>query len=237
MKIRRRKYCSLSYEPMLLEAIKQNNAMAYIKRGTFSTEVVWGGKAFLFPSKNKKDYSTFKSGLFMFNKVRSDAMAFLNANPKFKLPKRERSIVYSNDIPKNILRKVCATDLNHAYWRLALNLGVITNATYRKGLPTKLKSIRLAALSTLGAGRTYLLINDGVQTKESVTFGVDEGLKDVYKLIRYTCYKHMTKLAKMLGGDFLAYKTDCIYYYDTPTNRAIVNKYFQANDLLFKQLS
>jgi hypothetical protein len=47
----------------------------------------------------------------------------------------------------------------------------------------------------------------------------------------------MNKLRKMLGEDFLAYKTDCIYYIDTPENREKVRDYFTQNDLTFKQLS
>jgi hypothetical protein len=41
----------------------------------------------------------------------------------------------------------------------------------------------------------------------------------------------------MLGKDFIAYKTDCIYYVDTEKNRNLVNDYFDKNDLTYKQLS
>jgi hypothetical protein len=47
----------------------------------------------------------------------------------------------------------------------------------------------------------------------------------------------MMKVKKMLGDDFIAYKTDCIYYVDTKENRELVNQYFDKNSLTYKQLS
>ena len=47
----------------------------------------------------------------------------------------------------------------------------------------------------------------------------------------------MTKVKRLLGDDFIAYKTDCIYYVDTKSNRDLVNEYFDKNDLTYKQLS
>jgi hypothetical protein len=172
----------------------------------------------------------------LFGKVRKEAQDFLRKNPSIKLPKEERSILYNDDVPNSNV-KVCATDLNHAYWRIAYNLGIITFATYKRGLPKKFKNVRLASLSTLGMGRTFRQINGGKISNSTVTFGDDDYLQRVYKLIRFTCFKHMTKVKKMLGDDFIAYKTDCIYYVDTKENRELVNQYFDKNSLTYKQLS
>ena len=35
---------------------------------------------------------------------------------------------------------------------------------------------------------------------------------------------------------FESWKTDCIYYRDTPENRQIVHNYFEEREMLFKQL-
>ena len=89
----------------------------------------------------------------------------------------------------------------------------------------------------MGAGRTFMQVSDGRLTNQTITIGGDDNLRRVYKLIRFTCFRHMAKLKKMLGKDFLAYKTDCIYYVDTPENRKMVSDYFTKNNLTFKQLS
>ena len=47
----------------------------------------------------------------------------------------------------------------------------------------------------------------------------------------------MAQVKKILGDDFIAYKTDCIYYKDTIANQKKVNKFFEEKDLLMKQLS
>jgi hypothetical protein len=236
MIVKSRQVCFGKNSGHLINRIKDLGEDALVKRGTFSTEIIWGKRSYIFPSVNKKDYSTFRKGLFLFGKVRNEAQAFLKNNSNFRLPKEERSIYFAPIEPPSDI-KICATDLNHAYWRIALNKGVISNATYKRGLPKAFKNVRLASLSTLGAGRTFMQINQGKLTTQSVTIGGDDDLKRVYKLIRFTCFRHMAKLKKLLGKDFLAYKTDCIYYVDTPKNREMVGDYFTKNNLTFKQLS
>ena len=132
--------------------------------------------------------------------------------------------------------KVTGTDLNHAYWRIAYNLGIISELTYVKGLDDKFKSVRLAALSTLGADKKYKIIKAGVITDELKIIKGDDTLQIIYKLIRYTCYKYMAQVKKQLKSDFLCYKTDAIYYIDTKENRKIVRDFFKEKDLLMKQL-
>jgi hypothetical protein len=46
----------------------------------------------------------------------------------------------------------------------------------------------------------------------------------------------MNVIANLLGEDFICYKTDCIYYKDTEDNRKLVQAYFDAADLPWKQL-
>ena len=232
----KRVYSGIS-EKALLGIIRDNQSSGYIRNGTFSSEIIWNKKSFIFLSGSKAKRGRTKLGLYLFQKVRKEARLFLETYPSFKLPKQQRSIMYSNESDFNLNRSVCATDLNHAYWRIALNLKIISEKTYRDALPKKYKSIRLAALSTLGAGKAYHVIDAGKITAKSVRVGENAELKRVYTLIRYTCFKHMAKLSRMLGKDFLAYKTDCIYYYDTQANRKAVTNYFNKNNLTFKQLS
>jgi hypothetical protein len=46
----------------------------------------------------------------------------------------------------------------------------------------------------------------------------------------------MQELAKMLGDDFEAYRTDCIYYRDSPENRQMVYDYLDNQGFTYKQL-
>ena len=61
-------------------------------------------------------------------------------------------------------------------------------------------------------------------------------MQKVYNNIRYICYEHMMIMAKMLGEDFICYKTDCIYYRDTPANRDMIQTYLDTVSLEWKQL-
>jgi hypothetical protein len=46
----------------------------------------------------------------------------------------------------------------------------------------------------------------------------------------------MGELAMLLGNDFEAYRTDCIYYRDTPANRTKVYEYLNERGFEYKQL-
>jgi hypothetical protein len=208
----------------------------YIKKGTFTNEIVWGNYSYIFPCMNKKSQTNFKKGMFLFGMVRRDAKRFLQKRPNFRIPKRHAQIEYNKDVNFELFGKVTGTDLNHAYWRIAYNLGVISDKTYIKGIDDKFKSVRLAALSTLGSDKKYQRISGGKITQETLIIKGEEDLQRVYVLIRLTCYKYMSQVKKMLGKDFLCYKTDAIYYIDTKENRQKVREFFKSKDLLMKQL-
>jgi hypothetical protein len=98
------------------------------------------------------------------------------------------------------------------------------------------KAMRLAALANLASLKEYQIIKDGVLTDKTVILKYDPILQKVYNNIRYTCYEHMNVISNLLGDDFICYKTDCIYYKDTEKNRILVQSYFDAADLQWKQL-
>jgi hypothetical protein len=185
---------------------------------------------------NKKSQANFKKGMFLFGMVRRDAKRFINNRPNFRIPKKYSQIEYNKDVNFELFGKVTGTDLNHAYWRIAYNLGVISDKTYIKGIDDKFKSVRLAALSTLGSDKKYQRILAGKITQETLIIKGEDDLQRVYVLIRLTCYKYMSQVKKMLGKDFLCYKTDAIYYIDTKENRQKVRDFFKSKDLLMKQL-
>jgi hypothetical protein len=228
-------YTSKNNEDFIFKRMVEEKANGYVKRGTFTNEIVWGSKSYIFPCMDKKRQMAFKKGMFLFGMVRKDVRAYLQIN-KVKLPTKYGQIEYNKELNEELFGKITATDLNHAYWRIAHNLGVISEKTYNKGLNDDFKAVRLAALSTMGANKKYQKMKNGKLLDEyKIVYG-DDALKDVYKLIRLTCYKYMNQVKKLLGKDFLCYKTDCIYYIDTQYNRKIVTKFFMEKDLYVKQL-
>ena len=228
-------YTSKNNEDFIFKRMVEEKANGYVKRGTFTNEIVWGSKSYIFPCMDKKRQMAFKKGMFLFGMVRKDVKAYLQIN-KVKLPIKYGQIEYNKELNEELFGKITATDLNHAYWRIAYNLGVISEKTYNKGLNDDFKAVRLAALSTMGANKKYQKMKNGKLLDEyKIVYG-DDALKDVYKLIRLTCYKYMNQVKKLLGKDFLCYKTDCIYYIDTQYNRKLVTKFFMEKDLYVKQL-
>ena len=230
------RYAPKSSQAFLMKQIKAKKGTAYIKKGTFTTELIWGKFSYVFTELDEKQKKAFNKGMFLFGMVRKDVKEYLQKHPEIKLPKKYNQIEYSGNIDERLFGKVTGTDLNHAYWRIAYLKGIISELTYLKGLPDEFKSVRLAALSTMGQQKKYQIIKDGMLTHEYKIIKGNEQLQNVYKLIRYTCYRYMNQVRKMLGKDFLCYKTDCIYYIDTKQNRKKVNDFFMKKDLLIKQL-
>lgn len=234
IKLKNNEYHPQYREKQILRFIKDYSGDALIRKGNFSTEIIYGKRSFMFPV-GKDENKGSKRGLFLFSMVRKDAKNFLKSDKKLPTPKQYPVNEY-NDKFDNFEYRITGTDLNHAYWRIAYNLGIITKATYLKGLDDDFKVVRLAALSTLGTGKEYVVIKKGVITNELVKVGVDEDLKLLYKIIRYTCYKYMQQIKRLLKDDFVAYRTDCIYYTDKPENRKLVKDFCDKKEMLYKQL-
>jgi hypothetical protein len=133
--------------------------------------------------------------------------------------------------------KIVGYDLNHAYWRIAKNLGIIRPSTFEKALKPEAKAIRLAALSTMGRSKVYEFYKGGeiMDGKKHIT-KEDRLLMDAYKLIRLTCFKMMFDASEILGDDFDCWKTDCIYFRDTEENRKSMSDFFVSNGLTYKLL-
>lgn len=222
-------------EKYMLDLIKKYGGNGYMRQGNFTTEIIWDGKSYMFPTKSKS-VKAYRKGMFLFGMVRKDAKDFIKSGKKVKIPKKYPVNEYNNDFNK-FGERMTATDINHAYWRIAFNLGIISKKTYMLGLDDDYKVVRLAALSTLGKGKDYFIIENGKITNQVVKIGLNEDMDALYKAIRYTCYKYMQKVKKLLKDDFICYRTDCVYYVDTPMNRSIVREFFKGEGMSYKQLS
>lgn len=214
----------------LLKKLKIVKANAYYREGSFSDEIIWEGRKFVFPSPK----NNASKNVWVFRSVMNNVREYVidkKIREKPKLP-----VNHWNDKLTNYRGKVTATDVDHAYWRIAFLQGVITEKTYKKGLLLKDKALRLASLANLASAKEYRLILDGVLTDKTMLLKSDPTLKKVYDNIRNTCYLIMMKIAELLGDDFICYKTDCIYYKDTKENREKVQGYLDKIGMEWKQL-
>ena len=219
-----------NHKKVILHRLKKTKADAYYRRGSFSDEIIWEGRKFRFPSGK----ATAKTGMWVFRSVSRDVKTYVAGKKVRELPRLPVNMW--NERLRKFRGRLTATDVDHAYWRIAYMEGVITQRTYQRGLEIKDKSLRLAALANLASSKEYQLIKGGEITEETVVLKYDPVLQRIYNNIRYACYAHMAEMAKLLGDDFICYKTDCIYYRDTPENREKVHTYLDSVGLDWKQL-
>ena len=214
----------------VLDKLKNKKGIAYYRKGSFSDEIIWQNRKFLFPSPKRKVFN----GVWIFRSVLNDVKDYIE-NRKIR-EKQNLPVNLWNEKARKFRGKITATDVDHAYWRIAYLEGMIKEKTYKKGLLLPDKSLRLASLANLASVKEYFIIKDGVITDKTVTLKYDPILQKVYNNIRYACFEHMTIMSKMLKDDFICYKTDCIYYKDTEKNREIIQTYLDSVSLEWKQL-
>lgn len=172
--------------------------------------------------------------MFIFPLVKKDALKYLDKHAVKKnkwLPSQ-----HFNKNP-NLKKEIVGTDIDSAYWNIAYNLGIIGENTWQHGQRVPDKNLLLASLSSLGTDKHFNVYKDGKRTKDIFVIKGDDRLKEVYKFIRFTCFKHMRRLAKMLGRDYIAYKTDCIYYIKTKKNIKLVQDYLDSHNLEYKMMT
>lgn len=201
------------------------------RENIFGCELIWGEYRYMFP--NKKGKRSMKD-LFIFSMVRRDAINYLKKH-RVKDSGWVSSITYNPkaDVSK---RKMIGTDIDGAYWSIAYKMGIISENTYNRGLLIKEKHLLLASLSSLGRDKRYTMMSEGKFTGETVIIKGNDQLKLLYKKIRYKCFGYMKKLARMIGNDFVAYKTDCIYYLHSLENISIVKSFLDSEEIDFKMV-
>ncbi|MFY8160837.1 MAG: hypothetical protein ACOVNU_05865 [Candidatus Kapaibacteriota bacterium] len=210
-----------------IETVKGN---AYIRQGSFATDIIWQGRKFIFPNPKK----SANNNIWIFRAVIMDVKKHL-LNHKIR-EKKKLPVNNWNLANKTYKGDITATDIDHAYWRIAFLNEYISIKTYLKGLELKDKSLRLASLANLSSIKEYKLIKDGVLSDEKIVLKYDPILHKVYNNIRFSCYEYMVTMAEMLGDDFICYKTDCIYYKDTEENRLMIQNYLDSVAMEWKQL-
>ena len=201
-----------------------------VRRASECTEVLLDDKYMVFASQTNFP----KKKIYLFNNVKQQVIRWLSKN-QVTMPPNHHSIKYNYDYDTDD-GVMCGTDLNHAYWRIAYLYGMISEKTYIGGLDTDCKALRLATLSVLGREKTFTRYEKGKNVETYVHQAENVDLKNVFKFIRLTCFNYMKEASDLLGEDFFAWKTDCIYYRESLKNIKMVQDYFDQYNLTYKQL-
>jgi hypothetical protein len=220
----------------LVDKLMRNGRDFLVRETPFMTTLIYDGREIIY---TKKSLAFPPSQLWIFRNVNSDATKFAEAveagEATFSLPEKHPTN-HTNLEYDDTIGEITGTDVNSAYWTIAHQLGVISTRTYEKAGQDYHKVTRLAALAILGRTMAYKQYKGGKILKEPKLLTGNKIIKDFYRAIRYKCYEHMQELAKMLGDDFEAYRTDCIYYRDSPENRQMVYDYLDNQGFTYKQL-
>lgn len=224
-----------NYE-ILVERLKKSKKDFYFRKTNYMVSVISEGVEYVYKPRVKANNIHFPTHqLWIFNAVKNDVMRFLNDNPNFELPQKLPVNVTNYDYDDSH-GEVTGTDVNSAYWVIAYNLGIISERLKEKCQDSRFKVVRLAALAVLGRSFTYENYVEGKKSTNIVIEAEDDRVKSIYRWIRYKCYEMMGELSRILGSDFEAYRTDCIYYRDTTENRKKVYEYLDARGFEYKQL-
>lgn len=207
----------------------RNRCGFWVCRRHASTRVIFDNVVNIFVSPG----TGFDSkSLFIFSGVAKDASTYLARN-RLNEDITAYPVNYKNRHFIGNLSELYRTDLNHAYWRIAYNKGIISPTIYEKG--KAFKSTSLAGLAVLGKPRAYDRYERGKLTGAD-QIGGNTGLKKLYDMIRLTCFSYMNEAATELGQDFYCWKTDEIQYRGKH-NIGIVHGLFKKHSLSFKTKS
>lgn len=225
-----RKYVKSGSVDNYIKDLVSNKLSFSVRRASECTEILMDDKHIVFASQSNFP----KKKIYLFNSVKQQTTKWLKENVVF-LPQELNSIKYNYDYNTDE-GTMCGTDLNHAYWRIAYLYGMINEKTYIAGLDTDCKALRLATLSVLGREKKFDNYEKG-EIKQSYVYQKENvDLKNVFKFIRLTCFSFMKEASDLLGDDFFAWKTDCIYYRESLSNIKAVQEYFDQYNLTYKQL-
>ena len=222
--------------PKAIKDRLMRNGKDFVYRETkYMTQIIYDGVETIYRSKDKESFPTSK--LFIFKSVSNDAKRFLKDNPDWELQESKYPVNHTNYDYDDTFGTVTGTDIQSAYWNIAYQMGIISEKTWSRAQGDDWKVIRLAALAVLGRTVAFHEYNKGKKKdKPKLIHAEDERIKLLYRAIRYRCYEMMNEIAEILGDDYEAYRTDCIYYRDSEENRKKVYEYLDEREFYYKQL-
>lgn len=218
----------------LLNQLDEMGVEYYVKESQGSMSIIYDDTEFFYSFDEH-----LRKGAYLIGMVKRDFYKFIENKKDFKLNLENYNSNFVNmRFDKN--KKTIKFDINHAYWRIAYNDGIISKPTYENGLKIKskgseFKKVYCIALSVQGSQRSFVKYKKGRSKKESIV--VDEEnkkMKNLYLHIRNKTYSLMDDLAYKLGDSFKEYNVDCVEIEDTVNNRKLVSDYLTQNNLTFK---
>ena len=230
-----RLYRPSQHSSILIDNLIKRKKSFYLRQTSHYTQILCDGVESVYKGSNSEK-SFPSSQLWLFSVVKKEAIKFLNENPDFTPKTKMPTNLYNYDYNMD-KGSITGTDITSAYWYIAHHQGIISEKTFQTALVPEYKVTKLAALAVLGRQMTYDEYERGIKKPQKLVLEIKhEGLKNIYRNIRYECYYHMGQLALLLGDDFFAYKTDAIYYRDTVKNRQIVYDYLDSLGFQYSQL-
>jgi len=223
-------------KPGVLKKTLEKKGKTFLFRQTsYMTTIIHNNIDYSFPNRNEEGFAI--NQLWVFRSVKMDARKFLQVHPDWEAPKKLPTNVTNYDYDDSY-GELEGTDIDSAYWVMAYRLGMISDNTFKRAGGDEYKRVRLAALAVLGRNTAYQNFEKGKldKTKPVIIEPEHPKMKDMYRSIRYKCYEMMNDMAALLGNEFEAYRTDCIYYRGTKENRKIVHNYLRKLGFNFKQL-
>jgi hypothetical protein len=173
------------------------------------------------------------SKLWIFGAVKAGAVRYLKKNAVEHLSERLPSVLKNYENINALVEgeEFLATDLDHCYWRIAYNEGVIRKELYERLNVSEFKQNRNQALACLTTTKKKHYYKEGVFSHTEIIG--DSDLAMLYEnVIRQKCFQIMNNAVPLCKKGFIMYKTDCIYY--KPEQQEIIEAHFMANNMLFK---
>lgn len=148
-----------------------HNEIPYISQSTMSSKMVEfsGEKYYL------SDLVLKGKELGFLSTVRRDAKDFVKKNGQRDINRSNINYTHLNNVGIGNYKNLVEIDISAAFWNCAYNLGIITKATYDKGL-TISKMGRLVALGALASNKACFVF-DGKELKH---IGYNKKIKAVF---------------------------------------------------------
>lgn len=219
---------------LLIKKLSTYNEEYFFREQDKMNYIAFGNTLFMHSKGN-----SFKKGLFLFGLVKKDFDKWLNLNPSPIFLENYKPTFSSNSKLKPNQKKY-SYDIDHAYWRVAMLNGYISENTYNHGLRLKndndnMKQLYCMALSVQGSSKTLDGYIGEKKTGNKLVIEKNPIHRLIYNDIRNRTYQIMDELAYMLGNDFLNYNVDCITF-KNQKNEKIVSEYLKSQKLTFKKI-
>jgi hypothetical protein len=221
------KYISMKYYSKYLQEYKERRMDFTLTKTTYSRVINTEKERIIFNSEASGDYRL----LALINRVRNDGKEYLEF---LKLAEEKRKEILGTpnidffqmfEIPKK-RQSIVKVDLQSAYWKAAIELGIVSEKTnkffiecYKKETTKKAKSARLKALGSLATTKHIIPYEKGVPNWDYEDIKTEE-TKSLYMTVCKAVDDLMKDCQRNVKG-VLYYYWDCIFVDERFSKEAI----------------